>query len=178
MRGAMLDLETMGTRSNAPVVAIGACGVDPETGEVWGSFHQVIDLADAMKFGQADGDTITWWLNQSDAARKIFSPFELRAALSVALISFAEWCHGTVGPRKSIEMWGNGSDFDNVVLGNAYRETGLDLPWLFRNNRCYRTAKSLAPEIPFVRMGVHHNALDDALSQAHHLVKVFKEVKK
>ena len=33
-------------------------------------------------------------------------------------------------------LWGNGSDFDNAILANAYRAIGQQQPWKFWNNRC------------------------------------------
>jgi len=50
----------------------------------------------------------------------------------------------------------------------------MERPWYFWNDRCYRTMKSLYPQIPMERDGVHHNALDDAISQARHLMAILK----
>lgn len=173
-RGVMLDLETMGTDSNAAIIAIGACAVDPAIRAVWGGVNFIVDLESSIKAGGViDASTVMWWLQQSEEAR---APYRDKGMfISDALTKFSEWCADTVGPRDKIEVWGNGSDFDNVVLGNTYRRLGVPLPWSFRNNRCYRTIKSLHPDVPFVRMGTWHNALDDALSQAHHLVEMFKQ---
>ncbi len=74
-------------------------------------------------------------------------------------------------------MWGCGSDFDNVVLANAYTMCGLKAPWNFWNNRCYRTIKARYPEVEFERVGVYHRAVDDARSQALHLMKIEKDLK-
>ena len=69
-------------------------------------------------------------------------------------------------------MWGNGATFDNVILANAYRGAGLPVPWKFWNDKCYRTIKGFFPQIKLQRIGTHHNAQDDAESQAWHLINM------
>ena len=61
-KNLMIDLETLGTFMNAPVVTIGACFFDPMTGEIGDKFYRKIDMVDAMRFGSASGDTLRWWL--------------------------------------------------------------------------------------------------------------------
>lgn len=73
---------------------------------------------------------------------------------------------------KGVRVWGNGSDFDNVILRNAYAAIGSTYPWRYNDNMCYRTIKNLAPDVKMARQGVHHNALDDARSQALHLIAI------
>jgi hypothetical protein len=74
-------------------------------------------------------------------------------------------------------VWGNGASFDCVILGNAYRAVGDEPPWKYFNERCYRTAKAMLPAVPFERIGTHHHALDDAASQAQHLIKMLRAQK-
>ncbi len=69
-------------------------------------------------------------------------------------------------------MWGNGSDFDNTLLEEAYRATGIKPPWRFTGNRCYRTVKNLFPDVWVDPVGTAHNALDDATYQANHLIAI------
>ncbi len=78
--------------------------------------------------------------------------------------------------KDVVKIWGNGADFDNVILTSAYKRNDLELPWRYTNNRCYRTLKSLYPEIKLERSGTHHNALDDAISQANHLMSIFSHI--
>ena len=54
---------------------------------------------------------------------------------------------------------------------DAYR---IKPAWPYRNNRCYRTLKGLLPAIELERSGTHHNALDDAITQARHLQKIVR----
>lgn len=70
------------------------------------------------------------------------------------------------------EVWGNGASFDNVILRGAYARNSTPAPWAWWNDRCYRTIKALHREVPMERLGTHHNALDDAISQALHLIRM------
>ncbi len=70
----MLDLETMGNGPDAAIIAVGACKFD--TIAVLDTYYCVVDLTSSLNAGlKVDGDTILWWLKQSDDARKaIHSP--------------------------------------------------------------------------------------------------------
>ena len=76
---------------------------------------------------------------------------------------------------RDVELWGNGADFDNTILGSLYDAFGLRKPWSYSRNRCYRTMKNIGigPRRPQAREGIYHNALDDAITQAIHLQDIF-----
>ena len=161
----MVDLETLGTAPNAPVVAIGAVYFDPDTGTLGETFDAAIDIADAMRFGRASGDTIRWWLGQGDAARQKVVRGKHPAPL--VFEKFYEFClkHG-----DQVKPWGNGSSFDITILEYAFgRIIEKPAPWKFWNVRDCRTIKELAEGIvPFNGKleGTAHTALDDAKHQA------------
>ena len=162
----MLDLETMGNNSNSAIIAIGAVAFDFKNG-VYDKFYANIHLETSIEAGlKVDGSTIEWWLNQSEDARN--SLLKNRVSLNSALSSFAKWYSDT----NAQEVWGNGAMFDNTILGNAYIACGMEIPWKFWNDRCYRTIKSISP-VELKRVGTHHNAVDDAESQALHLIEIF-----
>lgn len=171
MTDIMTDLETMGTSSSAPILAIGAVRFDKEG--LHETFYKVISLESNMSLGRApDAATIMWWMQQSDEARKALyrtSALDLASALR----EFTNYV-ASFGNTDNVKLWGNGAAFDNVILADAYRTCNLFAPWRFWNDRCYRTMKSLCPEIPIKHTGVAHNALDDAKSQAQHLIEIFK----
>jgi exodeoxyribonuclease VIII len=169
----MLDLETMGTGPSAAIIAIGAVSFNLEHGILGPRFYQVVDLASSVEWGAViDPATVLWWLKQSEEARDAFRvkgmPF------LEALRAFRDWMT-PCGHRDEVRVWGNGAAFDNVVLGSAYDRAGIDRPWSFWNDRCYRTVKALYPECKLDRSGTHHNALDDATSQALHLITMLRK---
>jgi len=111
-----------------------------------------------------------WWLKQSDPARQALTG-GTGVHLQVALLDFDNWCTNQ-GAWDKLQVWGNGAAFDNVILRGAYQRAGLAAPWRWFNDRCYRTLKSLHRGIELERTGTHHNALDDAESQARHLMRI------
>jgi len=161
----MVDLETMGTDSKSAVVSIGAVKF---TSKIVDEFYINIDLKSSAAKGMfIDPGTIIWWMKQSDEARKA-----LRAnttEVDRALMQFSLW----FGESKYI--WGNGSAFDCVILGNAFRACEIPVPWNFYDERCYRTLKSLFPQLKAAdTRGTKHNALEDARYQAEHLIKIIR----
>ena len=168
MQDVMLDLETMGNGPQAAIIAIGAVEFDIPAQQVGERFYTVIDLESAVACGGVmDASTVLWWLKQSDAARAAFD----RGGdhIAVALQQFAGWMENRA-KRDDVRVWGNGAAFDNVILASAYRRNGTAQPWQFWNDRCYRTVKAQHPAVKMQRNGTHHNAVDDAESQARHLI--------
>lgn len=168
MSNIMLDLESMSTAPDAALIAIGAVRFSQT--EITDRYHEIVELKSCMAAGlRADADTIVWWMQQSESARSVFQTGPIPPVkITKALLRFSEW----VGPENTY-MWGCGSDFDNVILSNAYKACGIKQPWSFWNNMCYRTVKNMNPSIKMDRIGTHHNAVDDAESQALHLIKIF-----
>lgn len=167
----MLDLETMGNGSNAAIIAIGA--VKFNLHGIYDTFYDMVTLESSMAEGLVvDPGTVVWWMNQSEDARSIFQS-ELLNDLRKTLADFATW----IG-HPDTEIWGNGADFDNVVLANAYKTCGIPLPWNFRYNRCYRTLKNLYDVFEMDETGcTKHCAIDDAKSQAIHAIDILKHIK-
>lgn len=168
MTDIMLDLETMSTKPNAAIIAIGAVAFN-ESGIV-DKFYIQVRLSSCKELGlDIDPNTIIWWMKQGDEARSKF--FDNGSALDLisALDSFSEFYlkHGGA-------IWGNGATFDNVILRSAYEAVGQDAPWPFWVDSCYRTLKNMNPFIELKRVGTHHNALDDAETQAIHLIEILK----
>lgn len=171
MANIMVDLETLGTGSNAAIVSIGAVKFTSKgLGE---EFYANIDMDSCQKAGlHIDGNTVLWWLKQSEEARAALLS-EPRESLFAALNGLAKF----IGDPKKAKIWGNGATFDNVILGNAYDAVNLDRPWMFWNDCCYRTVKNLLGQgIEFVPPEVAHDALSDAKAQAAHLVKILNAI--
>ena len=160
----MLDLETMGNGPDAAIVAIGAIEFDPAAGTLGRTFYRGVNLETAVRGGgKIDASTVMWWLRQNDEARNDISGGG--CPQNQVLIEFATWLAGL---GEDVKVWGNGAAFDNVILAQAYRRAELTVPWPHWNDRCYRTLKALRPEVKMERTGTHHNAIDDATSQARH----------
>lgn len=180
----MLDLETLSTRHDAYILAIGAVMFDKSG--IYNRFYQAVKTAsfDMLSttaeslgdFTDADGfhiskDTLDWWQQQSTDAKAVFVDAEAQE-LTKALGTFATWVEDEVEDIGEVRMWGNGAGFDNVILSNAYHRYDWTQPWKFYNDRCYRTVKAMFPDVKLQRVGTHHDALADAESQALHLLSM------
>lgn len=163
----MVDLETLDTSPTAIVLSIGAVRMDFLTGLVSDEFYRVIDVDSCKAIGLTESkSTRDWWNRQSGEARRVFT--DPNVPILEALSDFASYVRRF--GAQNVKVWGCGSDFDNVILINAYKQLDSLPPWRFWNNRCYRTVRELfADKIPqelLERSGVYHNALDDAKHQA------------
>ncbi|EFC5360861.1 exonuclease [Escherichia coli] len=176
----MIDLETMGTNTNAPIVVIGAVFFDPQTGEIGPVFYIVISLTDAMNTGAApDGGTIKWWLKQSSEARAAILTDQVK--LKDALSRFREFIN-EYSDEKFVQVWGNGATFDNAILRTSYERLEIPCPWRYHNDRDVRTIVELGKTIDFDAKtvipfeGVRHNALDEARHQAKYVSAIWQKL--
>ncbi|WP_032083267.1 exonuclease [Escherichia coli] len=176
----MIDLETMGTNTNAPIVVIGAVFFDPQTGEIGPVFYIVVSLTDAMNTGAVpDGGTIEWWLKQSSEARAAILTDQVK--LRDALSRFREFIN-EYSDEKFVQVWGNGATFDNAILRTSYERLDIPCPWRYYNDRDVRTIVELGKTIDFDARtvipfeGVRHNALDDARHQAKYVTATIQKL--
>lgn len=158
----MLDIETLDTAPTAKILSIGAVDVYGED-----TFYLELD----WKYGQSTRTTSQatsdWWKDQP-----IPMPYGDKF-LDVALAEFYSW----YTTHSFTEVWCKGSDFDFVILADAYRkETENGTPWKYNQVRDFRTLTKL---FPFIKSPVPykvHNALTDAICQAAHLKEIFSYV--
>lgn len=177
----MLDLETLGNGNNAAIVSIGAYYFDtsdPNNGE---EYYVLVNPSTSVGFGQVmDASSVLWWMDKSDDARKeIVKAGKEGLTLSDALIDFSRWYITMLkkSGKTTLPVWGNGSTFDNVIISNAYNAVGVDKPWFYRSDYCYRTLANICQSVRKNELeGTLHNALDDAKIQAKHLAAIFKKL--
>jgi exodeoxyribonuclease VIII len=173
----MVDLETMSTNSHASIVSIGAVKFDPHgkvgvlgdpSNSEYKPFFCTVDLVSCIDAGMhVSGQTVMWWLEQEKAAQTSLKG-EPHWPIEKALGEFWIWFGGT-----SVPTWGNGADFDCVVLNNAYERLHGAAPFTYHHRRCFRTMKALFPDVTYVKPVLAHHALSDAEAQAVHLQKLF-----
>ncbi|HCA9838396.1 exodeoxyribonuclease VIII [Klebsiella variicola] len=179
----MVDLETMGKKHNAPIVAIGAVVFDPATGSIGESFYKVVCLESSVNWGAViDPSTVIWWLKQSSEARSAIVNDDA-IPLQDALLQFREFVSDNVaGGSKKAQVWGNGASFDNSILRSAYDCIAEDYPWEYWNDRDVRTMVELGQAISFDPKttipfeGSRHNALADAIHQARYVSAIWQRI--
>ncbi|MGQ3975272.1 3'-5' exoribonuclease domain-containing protein [Klebsiella pneumoniae] len=179
----MVDLETMGKKHNAPIVAIGTVVFDPATGSIGESFYKVVCLESSVNWGAViDPSTVIWWLKQSSEARSAIVNDDA-IPLQDALLQFREFVSDNVaGGSKKAQVWGNGASFDNSILRSSYDCIAEDYPWEYWNDRDVRTMLELGQAISFDPKttipfeGSRHNALADAIHQARYVSAIWQRI--
>lgn len=179
----MVDLETMGKKHNAPIVAIGAVVFDPATGSIGESFYKVVCLESSVNWGAViDPSTVIWWLKQSSEARSAIVNDDAIPLLD-ALLQFREFVSDNVaGGSKKAQVWGNGASFDNSILRSSYDCIAEDYPWEYWSDRDVRTMVELGQAIGFDPKttipfeGDRHNALADAIHQARYVSAIWQRI--
>lgn len=171
MLDVMLDVESMGLTPDSAIIAIGAVEFDMVTMTLGGRFYQNIHLADSAKHGRKiDPATVLWWMSQGDEARRALM-YSAEPLLHV-LDKFEAWFE-CCGDPNHVRVWGNGPSFDNAMLDSTFKSVGRKTPWKYVNDRCFRTICGMYPSVlKDERTGTHHNALDDAVYQAEHILKI------
>lgn len=181
-----LDIETLSTRFDAAIVSIGAQTFDRDTGKMGPTFYQEVALDSAIASGHVEAGTLSWWMQQSGGARGVFSTDSERLAKKLPL---ATAMHALINFIRAnctnVRPWGNGATFDVTIVEHAMAIgcVGLRAPWSFMQVRDMRTIVDAAEALAgfkrdtIARVGVHHNAVDDAAYQAHVISAAWRALK-
>ena len=169
----MADLETTGVDAGCCILSIAL--VPFATDYPLDTFYETISHQASLAAGFVDDPyTLAWWDKQDlDVQGEAFSG--IRSPESV-LKSVSHYL-SELGEPKDIIIWGNGKDFDNVILGHAFKKMGIKQPWHYKNNRCYRDLAAMYPMFPKVKPMLAHNALQDAIAQSIHAELILRSVK-
>lgn len=170
----MIDLETLGTKSNAVIMSIGVAQFDLK-GNVEPIFHKGINIQSCLSAGlQVDGDTIEWWMSQKqENIAKIVHTIKnnTNSLLGTVLTEL----HNTVSlGQDNWYVWSHGSNFDIVILENAYKAVGGKAWWKYSNVRDTRTLFDVANYT--YKAGGGHDALDDAMNQAKAVCEAYQQL--
>jgi hypothetical protein len=175
-----IDLETASTNSNAAIVQLAACtsgvGSSPE-------FNEYISLvSNERALRHISKETMEWWNTQNAALRRrVFSGTQ---ELQDVLERFHGWAvQISEGQTERIVLWGNGTEFDNVILQNAFECFG-SWPFSYRNNQHMRTLMLTLPADLQLQLhekftaanpnNVQHDAMWDARYQYHMIVHALR----
>lgn len=196
----VFDLETLGTKLNAITTEISAVGFDFRTNKPFAEITLHLDIDDQSNlYGRkVSGDTIAFWMAQSNEAREkvmhsskqyckdngLPRPLMVGEALST-LSSFIRkhskaWAMTNENASNEPLVWGNGISFDLGKVTNLYETADLCLPWQYWAERDARTMCSCAPAIKSAFgkdfQGVPHYGLDDCKHEMRYLCAIHKEI--
>lgn len=176
MKDLMIDIESMGNKSGSAILSIAAVNFDIKTGQIGKIFYEKCKLQSCLESGlKVDGDTIKWWMEQSDEARK--EVMDGKQSLSNLLRNFTIFVE-SLNP-SDLKIWGNSNRFDLGLIEDAYISLNKKIPWKYSLERDVRTLVSFASEIKLEEefMGVKHNPVDDCLHQIKYCVKIYNKIK-
>jgi len=162
----MVDIETLGLDVGSVIISIGAVKFDEDT--IGETFEESISLQSCQEAGlEIDADTLDWWLDQDkEAQQQLQGGNDLTRVLS----QFNTWLHGVD------ELWANSPSFDCEMLEHAMDQVGISPHWEYYEERDYRTVMNLPCAVESEFEGVEHDALDDALKQAHDIQQTLREL--
>lgn len=137
-----LDIETADTNPTALIFSIGACFGNVLTDEPYETFYRTIKMYQRDR--TTCPNTLAFWNKLKDthpeAHSHIFDVEHQQYAISLhdALNEYNEWLLAKFGNYKPI-VFGNGSDFDNVIVAHAMKQLNIQPQWSFRDNQSVRT---------------------------------------
>ena len=169
-----LDLKTLCVTPGSVIFSIGCVAFD--TTGILSEYYSLISIPDSRNSRfRINPQTEAWWDDQPEAAKvELNRAWETPRTVYDVLDTFGEWVVETAGDRDNAVMWGNGADFDNVLLAAYYNGFGMDPPWDCKNGRCLRTLKNVFPGFEPPKAGTLHNAWDDAKHQAVWISNILK----
>ena len=186
----MIDDETLDVEPTAIILTLGAVAFKPKEGIVAtkAKHYTSFDMVEQVGMGRTmSADTINFWMKAGNeeereaknrAREDAFKPgIDLKGGLQ----RFDEFVRSLEPDPKKVVMWCKGMDFDIAQLNSAYKMCGMENPWRYWNSRDMRTSVAHAEEksgkkFELSREGTYHNALDDAIYQAHEMCWVYKEL--
>ena len=173
---AMIDIETLGTKSDAVVLTVGGVKFDPFSDQEPHSpilFRLYIDQQTA-KGRVVDPGTVEWWGKQDKAVQDEAFSEEDRISVDEFCKELNKWFVGVD------TKWAQGPRFDFGILEHLFEQFGHHTNWFYWQEADSRTLFNLLPFDPRKdaegKQTGHHNALADAFVQAVSVQKSYREL--
>ncbi len=152
----MLDIETLDVAPTAQLLQIGAVNIlKPHL-----DFEATISVRSQQDyFVTVSRDTVDFWQGlPEEVKQRVFCG---KAHVQDALLLFARWL------PKGARLFCYGAAFDFPILHHHYHLNGLEIPWNYRDLRCFRTIYAQHREhFAKAKAEIEHDALYDAKAQA------------
>lgn len=162
MQNAMIDLETFGTRAGCVLRSIGIALFDPEGDGHGETYYANFREEEQREFGaHYESSTVQWWERQPQFVQdQLITNQRNFYEVADEIIEF-------IRGNKARFVWGQGANFDSVLLQHSFELAEKKVPWLFYNTSDTRTIYRAAgfDTKSIQRLGTYHNALDDAKHQ-------------
>jgi hypothetical protein len=167
----MIDIETLGTRPNSVILSVGAVLFDL-CDKIEVMLHKKISIQSCLDAGlEVNGNTIEWWLSEP---KEILD--NLNEGYKYKLETVLNDLSSLNLHQSNWYVWSHGSNFDIVLLENAYKALNRYAWWNYKNVRDTRTLFDLVNYDYKAKGG--HDALEDAVNQAKAVQEAYKQLKK
>lgn len=178
----VIDIETLSLKNTAVILSIGAAAIT-ESAEPAGLFYERVSVDSCLDKGMTiDADTLAWWFKQSSPFMNIYGGTDIADALCNLFAWMTELgCDGS-----TVNIWGNGPEFDNAIITNAaYRllpkSVVNDMLWDYRRNQSVRTLwhinEMLGLGVTYKYDYPKHVAVFDAIVEAEFVGEVKSKLK-
>lgn len=177
----MIDIETLGTKTNCVIGSIGILEFDIRTGEILSEYDVNVDFQSSLDAGlKVDGSTLQFWMSQSEEARAHF--FRDPKPLAAALAYLEQFLDIVRDEERKVCIWSNSPLFDIVRLEESFTAVGRKIPWKYWEHWDVRSVSGLNPRVK----GQHrkpsketaHTPLEDCRNQVEYLVAVLNSIYK
>lgn len=171
----MIDLETYSTLCNGVFRSVGGVLFDLNE-HTESMFNYGVDIEDALMAGLViDKGAIDFWRNQPKENRNRLLNMPKSALIDV-LEGIEHTMREVFSDLSKVYLWSHGSNFDVVLLENAYNVVGMKAWWKYSNVRDTRTFFDVTNYTYKSKGG--HDALDDATNQALAVQEAYKQFTK
>lgn len=165
----MLDIETLGRRSDAAIMQIGVVVFEVFSGRAIKCIELKIKESEwAANNRTFTGETIQWWMFQDEHAK--LNLCGGRLSQKEALDSLSDII--SQYQSENFRIWTKGA-MDLNCLKSLYDDLGLGTPWEFWQPRDMRTLSDVVPMIK-ANPTHPHSALEDAKSQVKQLCSAIR----
>lgn len=171
----MIDLETLSVVPESVLLTMAAVKFNPynSVGVVDQLYHKLNVDEQISRGRHVDEGTLAWWSQQPQEVYEDAMSEYNRIGVRESLEQLTRFLVGVN------DIWCQGPVFDIVILENLYREYNMHFPWAYWQIRDSRTLFKFMnydprAEIRKADIKAHHNALDDAITQACAVQKCYK----
>ena len=165
MNRLMLDFETLDVAECPVILSMGVVVFNEN--QIIDCFSEKINEQSCLKLGcTISKDTVAWWLKQTEKAQDDAFGGTTNIGYAMGMLVDLYKKHGCE------EIWSKGAIADIRWANNILDKLGLQKPWKFWEEMCFRTYLKYSPKVDFQPVGEAHNALDDAINQAKHWIEI------
>ena len=153
-------------------------------------FYVRFDISNkrTIKDRDIDVEVVLWWYNQKPEitleawgeGMNALSPD--RIPYTTGLLLFSKYLK-SFGEKERPQIFGNGSEYDNVILANQYQELNLTIPWDYGANQSVRSVSMMGRYILGLDFKYQkpvknaHHALTDSRHEAQYCIDILKTIR-